>query len=81
MIFQSNRCRCEFPKTVDREWRFVAANQEIIAGCLYCTNGQFESKPEIGGNAKRLAPKIASCGYSPDVYRFDRSNALTAGSQ
>ena len=64
MIFQSNRCRCEFPKTVDREWRFVAANQEIIAGCLYCTKGQFESKPEIGDNTKR----------------FDRSNALTARS-
>ena len=54
------------PKIVEREWRFVAANREIVAGCLYCENGQFESKPQINNDAKQLAEKIASCGYAPD---------------
>ena len=54
------------PKNVEREWRFVAANQDIVAGCLYCENGQFESKPEVDDDAKKLAEKIASCDYSPD---------------
>ena len=54
------------PKTVEREWRFVAANRDIITGCLYCENGQFESKPQIDGSAKLLAQEIASCDYSPD---------------
>ena len=54
------------PKTIQREWRFVAANRYIVAGCLYCESGQFASKPQIDDDAKQLAQKIASSGYEPD---------------
>ena len=54
------------PKTVEREWRFVAANREIVAGCLYCENGKFNSEPQIDGSAKELAGRIASEGFMPD---------------
>jgi len=54
------------PKTIEREWRFVAADGEIVSGCLYCENGKFESKAEIDNDAQQLAIEIASNEYSPD---------------
>jgi len=54
------------PKTIEREWRFVAANKEIVSGCLYCESGNFESKPVIDLGAKQLAIEIVSSEYSPD---------------
>ncbi|MEM9942657.1 MAG: ATP-grasp domain-containing protein [Planctomycetota bacterium] len=54
------------PKTVTREWRFVAASRDIVAGCLYCENGKFESKPSVDEDAKSLAEVVASQEYLPD---------------
>jgi len=60
------------PKNVLREWRFVAANNQIIAGCLYCENGVFESLAEIDSDAESLASQIAAHPFSPDpVYIID----------
>ena len=54
------------PKSIVREWRFVVAENEVVAGCLYSENGNFDAKPTIDENAKSLAIKIANSAYSPD---------------
>ena len=54
------------PKSIRREWRFVATDREIVAGCLYCKNGDFDPKAEVDHNAQKLANTIASHPWSPD---------------
>lgn len=54
------------PKKIVREWRFVVANKIVVAGCLYCENGEFGPRPEIDTDAQSLASQIAMNPYSPD---------------
>lgn len=53
-------------KQVVSEWRFIAADREIVAGCIYSRNGKFEPDPEYDEDARELAAKIAALGYAPD---------------
>ncbi len=54
------------PKRIVAEWRFVAVNRNIVAGCIYSQHGKFDPQPEIDPDAKNLATEIASREYSPD---------------
>ena len=54
------------PKTIAREWRFVACDQNVVAGCTYSENGKFELNTNVADEANQLALEIASNDYSPD---------------
>lgn len=54
------------PKTVVQEWRFVVAGGQVVAGCLYQTEGEQTYEPGYDPAAFTLASEIASQGYEPD---------------
>ena len=54
------------PKNVVAEWRFVVADQRVVAGSEYTRNGIFDPKPNDDQHAHDLAATVASSGYQPD---------------
>ncbi|QDU54554.1 ATP-grasp domain-containing protein [Aeoliella mucimassa] len=54
------------PQKITREWRFVVADQQVVAGCLYTADGKNVLEPEYDAQAFELAQQVASQGYEPD---------------
>lgn len=54
------------PKQITAEWRFVAVNGKVVAGCRYKLRGNMELHPNYDPAAYDLASKIASSEYQPD---------------
>lgn len=54
------------PKRIAKEWRFVVAAGEVVAGCLYQEADEQVYRSEYDSLAFELAGEIASLGYAPD---------------
>lgn len=54
------------PKTITEEWRFVAVNRRIVAGCRYKLGGEMNLDPGYEPAALDLAATIAESEYQPD---------------
>ncbi len=54
------------PKSIKAEWRFVVAEQSVVAGSQYKTEGAFVLSPDVDPRAQRLAEDILATGYAPD---------------
>lgn len=54
------------PKRIRREWRYIVVHDQVVTGCLYATDGEFESQATSNDDAEQLATRIASIGYRPD---------------
>jgi hypothetical protein len=54
------------PKEIKREWRFVIADQVIVAGSLYRDSGSLKAEPCDDQGAEHLAATILATGYAPE---------------
>jgi hypothetical protein len=54
------------PKTIVREWRFVIANQLIIAGSQYKSGDDQVASPTYDPRALEMAQRVLALGYAPD---------------
>jgi hypothetical protein len=54
------------PKQIETEWRFVIANQSVVAGSRYKSANPLLTSSPIDVNARQLADEILATGYSPD---------------
>ncbi len=54
------------PKSIIKEWRFVIANEHIVAGSQYKEGEDLVARPGAHDNASALATKIAKSGFAPD---------------
>jgi hypothetical protein len=55
------------PKELRKELRFVVANGEIVAGCLYKTGDTLDYQPECDREALEFAKSVvSSVNYEPD---------------
>ena len=59
-------------KTIEKEWRFICANKEIITGCQYKENNETSIKEDYPIEALNLAQTIANEDFQPDpMYTID----------
>lgn len=54
------------PKLIDCEWRFVVANQTVVAGSHYRERGIGIRSTDVDPAAWRLAEEIVTTGFAPD---------------
>lgn len=54
------------PQKIVAEWRFVVADESVVAGSEYTRDGVFDPKPVYDKKAYELAVAISSGGYQPD---------------
>ena len=54
------------PKVIAKEWRFVVANQRIVASSQYKEGDQQKSKSGSDDDAHAFAESVLTLGYSPD---------------
>lgn len=54
------------PKRIDAEWRFVIADQSVVAGSLYKSSNPLDASPQNDVGARQLVDEILATGYSPD---------------
>lgn len=54
------------PKEIEAEWRFVVANQVVVAGSQYKDGDQMTATPCRDEGARAHAEEIVSIGYAPD---------------
>lgn len=54
------------PKAILREWRFVVAGGNVVAGCQYKEGNDLICRPDCDKDALNLAASIASIDYEPD---------------
>jgi len=59
------------PKDIRAEWRFIAANDDIISGSMYKFNGVSKCKREWPDGAINLARAIAKKYHPDSVYTID----------
>jgi hypothetical protein len=54
------------PKNIEAEWRFVIADQAIVAGCRY-KDGDFAiTSTDVDPEARRVADAVLATGHAPD---------------
>lgn len=54
------------PKNIEKEFRFIVADKEVITGSLYKTRGIVTVHPDVDPGALELAQKIAKIPYTTD---------------
>jgi hypothetical protein len=54
------------PREIEAEWRFVVADQVVVAGSQYKLNHAKHLTADVDRTAKQLAEKVAAAGYAPD---------------
>gem|GEM_PF-528286 len=54
------------PKQIESEWRFVIANQQVVAGSLYKHRGETKLEPCADPVAARFAESVLATGWAPD---------------
>lgn len=54
------------PKSIAKEWRFVVADQQVIAGSEYKEGETLIARAEVNGSARTFAEAILNTGFSPD---------------
>ena len=59
------------PKNIKAEWRFVAANDDIISGSMYRLNGHTNHKNEWPDGAINLAKAVAKIYHPDPMYTID----------
>lgn len=60
------------PKELTHEWRFVAADKQVVAGSQYKQNGVLSASPEFPTEARTLAEEVAGQAFQPDpVWTID----------
>src|SRR5690606_27025884 len=65
------------PRNIKAEWRFVVADNKVIAGSQYRRGGQKSISDQVDPKALKLAGEIASIGYQPArIYTMDICQTL-----
>lgn len=54
------------PKNIEKEFRFIVADREVITGSLYKIRGVVIQHPEVDPGALELAQKVAKIPYTMD---------------
>ncbi len=54
------------PFRIEKEWRFVVADKQLVTGCQYKLGDQMRLAAQIDPQAYDLAGAIAVRGYQPD---------------
>jgi hypothetical protein len=54
------------PKSIEAEWRFVIADQAIVAGCQYKDGDFAVTSTDVDPEARQVADAVLATGYAPD---------------
>jgi hypothetical protein len=55
------------PKVIEKEWRFIVADKQVVTGCQYKSGGVMLLATGYDDGAYRLAKEIASGPFEPDA--------------